>query len=166
MLKKLIAGLVLVTSASFAMSLSEVNKASKEKLMEINGIGEVKAANIIKARKSSKFKSFEDLSTRAEGVGEQIVANIKSDVKVGEKAAKVTKSKTKTKSKSKTTKAKDAKKSADKKTTKAKSADKKKERKIKSMDDKKKELKTKTKSKSKKLKTKAKTSKKKLKSKK
>jgi len=164
MLKKLITGLLLASSASFAMSLSEVNKASKEKLMEINGIGEVKAANIIKARKSAKFKSFEDLSARADGVGEQIVANIKSDVKVGEKAAKVTKSKTKTKSKSKTTKVEDAKKSTDKKVTKAKSTEKKKERKIKSIDDKKKELKTKTKSKSKKLKTK--TTKKKVKSKK
>ena len=45
MLKKVIAGfLVLATSTLFGMSLSQLNSASKSELMEINGIGDVKAA--------------------------------------------------------------------------------------------------------------------------
>jgi len=166
MFKKIIAGvLVFGMSSLFAMSLSALNSASKAELMEINGIGEVKAAAIIKARKKAKFKSFEDVQ-KVEGIGEQTADNIKRGVKNANDVKKVAK-KTKTKAKKKTrTSKKDVKEKASKKTksrtkksTKEKAEKKSKKRKIKSMDDKKKELKTKAK-KTKTKKTKAKKTKK------
>jgi len=143
MLKKIIAGfLILATTTLFGMSLSALNSASKTELMEINGIGEVKAAAIIKERKKGKFKSFEDVQ-RVEGIGEQTADNIKRGVKSSEGVKKV----------KKTTKKKTAKKTkSTKKDTKAKAT---KKRKIKTTDEKKKELKTKSKkTKTKKTKTK------------
>jgi len=149
----MIAGfLILATTTVFGMSLSALNSASKAELMEINGIGEVKAAAIIKERKKGKFKSFDDL-TRVEGIGEQTAANVKNGVKSSADVKKVTKKKkTKAKKQEKTSKT-SAKEKAQKKTTKTK------KRKIKSMDEKKKELKTKAK-KTKTKKTKAKKEKK------
>ena len=91
MLKKITAGfLVFATSTLFGMSLNKLNSASKAELMEINGIGEVKAAAIIKERKKAKFKSFEDFQ-RVEGVGEQTAANVKNDVKSSADVKKVKK---------------------------------------------------------------------------
>jgi len=157
MIKKVLVGfLILATSTLFGMSLSAVNKASKSDLMNINGIGEVKAAAIMKAR---PFKSFDDVES-VTGVGKQLVANIKGDVKSAANVKKVSKTATKSKSKAKAKKD-DVK--AEKKSKKTKSkADTKetKKRKIKSVDDKKKELKTKAK-KTKEKKTKAKKEKKK-----
>jgi competence protein ComEA len=166
MLKKIILGfLVFATTTLFSMSLSALNGASKAELMEINGIGEVKAAAIIKERRKGKFKSFEDVQ-RVEGIGEQTADNIKRGVKSSEGVKKVAKkTKTKTKSKKRKTSKKDMSEKAEKKVKKTKSKAKKstkekaekktKKRKIKSMDDKKKELKTKAK-KTKKKKTKSK----------
>jgi len=169
MFKKMIAGvLVFGMSSLFAMSLSALNSASKAELMEINGIGEVKAAAIIKERRHGKFKSFEDVQ-RVEGIGEQTADNIRRGVKNSDDVKKVAK-KTKTKAKKKTkTSKKDVEEKASKKTKKTKSKAKKstkekaekktKKRKIKSIDEKKKELKSKAK-KTKTKKTKAKKTKK------
>ena len=89
MLKKVIAGfLVLATSTVFGMSLDQLNSVSKTELMEINGIGEAKAAAIMKAR---KFNSFDDV-LKVKGVGEKLVSNIKNDVKSQSKSKKSTKS--------------------------------------------------------------------------
>jgi competence protein ComEA len=89
MFKKVIAGfLVLATSSVFGMSLNQLNSVSKTELMEINGIGEAKAAAIMKAR---KFNSFDDV-LKVKGVGEKLVSNIKNDVKSNSKATKSTKS--------------------------------------------------------------------------
>ena len=143
MLKKIIASfLILATTTLFGMSLSALNGASKAELMEINGIGEVKAAAIIKERRKGKFKSFEDVQ-RVEGIGEQTADNIKRGVKSSDGVKKV----------KKTTKKKTAKKTkSTKKDVKAKTP---KKRKIKTTDEKKKELKTKSKkTKTKKTKTK------------
>ena len=125
MFKKIMMVLVILGSTSFGMSLSKLNSASKEELMQINGIGEVKAAAIMKERRKGKFKSFEDLSSRVEGVGEQTAANIKNDIKVGEKVKKVKKSSAKksTKKKIESKKSKAAKKETSKK-EKAKKAEK------------------------------------------
>jgi len=164
MFKKVIAGfLVFATSSVFAMSLSALNSASKAELMEINGIGEAKAAAIMKERRKGKFKSFEDFQ-RVEGIGEQTAANVKNGVKSSADVKKVTK-KTKRKTSKKKTKStkKDTKEKATKKIKKTKTKAKKekttKKRKIKSMDDKKKELKKKAR-KTKTKKTKAKKTKK------
>jgi len=90
MVKKVISGfLVLATSTLFGMSLNQLNSASKAELMEINGIGEAKAAAIMKAR---KFDSFDDV-LKVKGVGEKLVSNIKNDVKPQSKSKKSTKSK-------------------------------------------------------------------------
>ena len=124
--------LVVATTSLFGMSLSKLNSASKAELMEINGIGEVKANAIIKERRKGKFKSFDDL-TRVEGIGEQTAANVKNDVKSAKDVKKVSK---KTKSKAKSKAKKDAKEKAEKKTktkkTKEKKTKAKKEKKTKS----------------------------------
>ena len=125
MIKKIITGfLILATSTLFGMSLSKLNGASKTELMEINGIGEVKAAAIIKERRHGKFKSFDDLSSRVEGVGEQTAANIKNDVKVGEKVKKVKKRTAKKSTKRKSSSAKKSNKRSESKKDKAKKAEK------------------------------------------
>jgi competence protein ComEA len=84
MLKRVM-GLVLVLglTMAFGMSIKEVNKASKEELMQIKGIGEKKADAIMKARKKEKFKNFEALE-QVKGVGPALVENIKKDVKAKE----------------------------------------------------------------------------------
>jgi len=147
MFKKIIAGfLILATTTLFGMSLSALNGASKAELMEINGIGEVKAAAIIKERRKGKFKSFEDVQ-RVEGIGEQTADNIKRGVKSSDGVKKVSKKK-KTNAKKKT-----------KISTKTKADKKTKKRKIKTTDEKKKELKKKER-KTKTKKTKAKKEKK------
>ena len=112
-MKKVLLALMLLGSMSFGMSLSQLNSASKEDLMQINGIGAKKAAAILKARKSGKFKSYEDLASRVDGIGPQTAANIKNDVKAGDKVKKVAK-----KAKKADKKVKDAKKSAKKVTDK------------------------------------------------
>lgn len=82
MLKKILAGVLIVSTVSlFGMSVKELNKANKEELMQIKGVGEAKADAIIKERKKGQFKSFEDV-TRVKGIGEAIANNIKHDVTV------------------------------------------------------------------------------------
>ena len=84
MLKKVLAMvLVFGVTMAFGMTIKEVNKASKEELVQIKGIGDAKADAIIKARKESKFKSFDDLE-KVKGVGPALVDNIKNDVTVKE----------------------------------------------------------------------------------
>lgn len=165
MLKKIIAGLILLASLSFGMSLTKLNGATKAELMEINGIGEVKATEIIKQRRKGKFKSFADLQERVSGVGGQTVDNLKRDVKVADdvkKVKKTTKKKVTKKRKTAKTKLEEKKEKAKtrtkKKMTKTKAdKPKKKKRKIKTTEEKKKELKKKPrKTKTKKTKTKKK----------
>jgi competence protein ComEA len=59
-----------------AMGLSEINKATKDELMKIKGIGEAKANLIISSR---PFKSMQELDD-VKGVGDVLLANIKSDI--------------------------------------------------------------------------------------
>jgi len=102
---RIIIVLCFLGSISFGMSLSKLNSASKEELMQISGIGEKKAAAIIKERRKGKFKSLEDLQ-RVEGIGEKTAKNIKNDVKVKQKskASKKKKSDKKSNTKKKPTK--------------------------------------------------------------
>jgi len=81
MLKKIIVGVVILSTTSlFSMNLSQLNSASKEDLIKINGIGEKKATLILKEKKNGKFKSFEDFSSRVKGIGTQTAQNVKNDV--------------------------------------------------------------------------------------
>jgi competence protein ComEA len=99
MLKEIIAGfLILATSTLFGMSLSQLNSASKSELMEINGIGETKAAAIVREREKGKFKSFEDFQ-RVKGIGEKTAENVKNNVKSGADVKKTKRKKSKSKKK-------------------------------------------------------------------
>jgi competence protein ComEA len=107
MFKKLIVAMVLFSFALWGMSLSQLNKASKEDLMKIKGIGEKKAELIIKERKKKPFKSFDDLE-KVKGIGPALVENIKKDVlnKDAGSSRKSTTSSSKNKNKGKTKKGK------------------------------------------------------------
>jgi competence protein ComEA len=61
---------------AFAMNLKEINKAPKDKLMQIKGIGEAKAKAIMEAR---PFKSIGELDD-VKGIGPALLENIKNDV--------------------------------------------------------------------------------------
>ena len=111
MIKKIVVvALTVGITSLFGMSIKEVNKASKDELMQIKGIGEKKADAIIKERKKSPFKSFDDIE-KVKGVGPAIAENIKKDVKVKEEKKESGKKKEteKKKSKSKKTSKKDKK---------------------------------------------------------
>jgi competence protein ComEA len=112
MIKAIILSLLVLASSSFGMSLSKLNSASKEELMQISGIGEKKAAAIIKERRKGKFKSFEDLQ-RVDGIGEQIASNVKHDVNAKKDEKRVTKKR----ASKKTSKSKKESKKSTKKTT-------------------------------------------------
>lgn len=92
MFKKILASMAIVAATSlFGMNVNELNKASKEELMAIKGIGASKAEAIIAERKKEKFKSVEDV-TRVKGIGEATAVNIKNDVKSGAKKSEEKKS--------------------------------------------------------------------------
>ena len=73
------------------LSALNVKQASKDELVCIKGIGEKKAAAIIKFRKSKTFKSVDDL-LELKGFGKGLVNNLKKDIKTvacgGKKSAK------------------------------------------------------------------------------
>lgn len=70
---------VLATSLVFGMNVGEVNKASKEELMKIKGIGETKADAIIKQRTVAPFSTMADVES-VNGVGPALLNNIENDV--------------------------------------------------------------------------------------
>ena len=89
------------------LSALNVQKASKDELMCIKGIGEKKANAIMKYRKSNKLKSAQDL-LEIKGFGKALVKNVENDVKSvacgGKKSAKKKTSTTKSSKKSETKK--------------------------------------------------------------
>jgi len=110
---------ILVTSLlmfSLASALN-VQKASKDELMCIKGIGEKKASAIMKYRKSHKLKSAQDL-LEIKGFGKSLVKNVEKDIKSvacgGKKSSKT--------SAKKSTKKSTEKKSSDKKSSKKSSS--------------------------------------------
>lgn len=107
---------MLAVMLSFASALN-VQKASKDELMCIKGIGDKKATAIMKYRKSHKLKSAQDL-LEIKGFGKALVKNIEKDVKSvacgGKKSAKKS-TVAKSASKKKESKTKDSKKKETKK---------------------------------------------------
>ena len=117
---------MLAISLSF-LSAINVQKASKDDLMCIKGIGEKKALAIIKYRKSHTLKSAKDL-LEIKGFGKALVKNVEKDIKAvacgGKKSTKKSSTKKSSNSKSNKTKkssSKSDKKSTNKKETKSKS---------------------------------------------
>lgn len=58
-----------------------INEASLNELLTLNGIGEAKAKAIMAYREKSKFKSIEDIKN-VEGIGESLFASIKENITV------------------------------------------------------------------------------------
>ena len=116
---------MLALSISFLAAIN-VQKASKEDLMCIKGIGAKKADTILKYRKSHKLKSVDDL-LEIKGFGKLLVKNVKNDVKSvacgGKKSVK--KSTSKKTSTKKSSKKSSTKKIESKKTSSKESSDKK-----------------------------------------
>ncbi len=78
MLKKILVS-IFITTSLFSLTIKDVQRASKDKLGCIKGIGEKKLKAIIDYQKKSPIKSFDDL-LNIKGIGKRIVENIKNDV--------------------------------------------------------------------------------------
>jgi competence protein ComEA len=61
--------------------LVNINTASKEELMTLNGIGESKANSIIEYRKTNKFNTIEDIMN-VSGIGDKFFEQIKNNITV------------------------------------------------------------------------------------
>ncbi|MBQ0040709.1 MAG: helix-hairpin-helix domain-containing protein [Clostridiales bacterium] len=68
-----------VSDGISSSALININKASKEQLMEITGVGEVIAQRIIDYRKTNRFKSKEDIMN-VSGIGEATYEKMKSQI--------------------------------------------------------------------------------------
>ena len=64
------------TKAALSKKLN-INKATKDELMMLPGIGEARAEAIIKARKKKPFADLKDVVERKIGVGGKIIEDIK-----------------------------------------------------------------------------------------
>lgn len=68
-------------SNNSSSKLININYASIEELMTLNGIGEVKALAIIEYRKETMFNSIEDIM-KVSGISESVFNKIKDDITV------------------------------------------------------------------------------------
>ena len=85
-MKKLLLALVMLFALSgLALAAVNINTASKEELMNVKGIGEKRAQEIIDYRKKNgNFKSVDDLE-KVPGIGPGIMKQIRSQVTVSGK---------------------------------------------------------------------------------
>lgn len=71
--------LALSIFASSALATINLNTATKEELMSLDGIGESKAEAIIEYRKTNKFQSIDDLKN-VKGIGDKTYENLKDEL--------------------------------------------------------------------------------------
>ncbi len=69
-------------AATAAPERVDINSANSQQLASLPGIGEAKAAAIIKAREQRPFTSVADLR-RVSGIGEKTLAELKPRIQVG-----------------------------------------------------------------------------------
>jgi competence protein ComEA len=85
-MRKIVA--LLMLCVSFVFAAINLQTATKEELMEIKGIGDKKADQIIEYRKTNKINEPEDLKN-IKGIGDSIVSSVKeSNMDTKEKAEK------------------------------------------------------------------------------
>ena len=78
MFKKFLAMLMALVT-SFAMAAVDVNSATEDDLDSIKGIGPSTAAKILDARKTAKFKDWNDFIQRVPGIGDKKAAKLSSE---------------------------------------------------------------------------------------
>lgn len=87
-MKKIFA--IVLLFGGFLFASLNLQTANKEELMEIKGIGEKKAEQIIEYRKKNKINSPEDLKN-IKGIGDNIVNNVKNNITVSNEKKEIKK---------------------------------------------------------------------------